>query len=95
MQPDVLHSILCGRIEMVEVILDGQVIGRQPALEAAGEFPMNPEPTIELPLDYLVEITDESAQPDGQEPDILVLPPPMSGKDPSTPPKTPEQGPQA
>ena len=56
---------------------------------------MNPEPTIELPLDYLVEITDESAQPDGQEPDILVLPPPMSGKDPSTPPKTPEQGPQA
>ena len=29
MQPDVLHLILCDRIEMVEVILDGQVIGRQ------------------------------------------------------------------
>jgi hypothetical protein len=57
---------------------------------------MNPEPTIELPLDYLVEISDDGKQPNGQEPEVLVLPPPPnSKKDAPASLKSPEQPPPA
>jgi hypothetical protein len=43
---------------------------------------MNPDPTITITCDYLVEFTDDGQQPDQEGPEIII-PPPAQGSDPA------------
>jgi hypothetical protein len=56
---------------------------------------MNPDPTVTISCDYLVEFTDDGKQPDQGEPEVIILPPPSPGTDSLPPPgSVPEPGPQ-
>ncbi|GEM_PF-5335526 len=56
---------------------------------------MNPDPTITVSLDYLIELSDDGNEPGSPEPEI-VMPPSGShrAESASTPAKPAEQGPQ-
>ena len=36
---------------------------------------MNPEPTVSISWDYLIELSDDGTQPDQPEPEVIILPP--------------------
>lgn len=56
---------------------------------------MNPDPTITISSDYLVELSDDGQQPDEAESEIIILPPaPRSTDGSSAPASPPMQGPQ-
>jgi hypothetical protein len=56
---------------------------------------MNPDATITISCDYLVELTDDAAQANPSEPQVIILPPPSHGTDcPPTPGDAAEQGPR-
>jgi len=56
---------------------------------------MNPDPTITISLDYLVELSDDGKQPDQPDPEVILIPPASNGTDGSLAPATaPEQRPQ-
>jgi len=56
---------------------------------------MNPDPTIIISLDYLVELSDDGKQPDQPAPEIIIMPPVSAGKDPvTTPVPAPGTGPR-
>jgi hypothetical protein len=42
---------------------------------------MNPDPTVTVSCDYLVEFTDDGQQPDPGESEVIVIPPPPGGPD--------------
>lgn len=44
---------------------------------------MNPDPTVTLSCDYLVELTDDAEQPNQQPTVVLVLPPPFDTNTPA------------
>ena len=54
---------------------------------------MNPDPTIAISLDYLVELSEDGMQSDQPEPEVIILPPTSHGTAPSpVPGSAPEQG---
>ena len=54
---------------------------------------MNPDPTITLSWDYLVELSDDAQQPGEQEAAVIFFPPmPLSVDTSPAPPTAPEQG---
>ena len=56
---------------------------------------MQPDPTINISLDYLVEFTDDGANPE-DEAEIILLPPINNGSPAiSSPAKPPERQPHA
>jgi hypothetical protein len=57
---------------------------------------MDPDPTVTVSWDYLVELTDDGMQPDGQEPEIILLPPaPHAAEIAQVPTDGSDQGPQS
>lgn len=57
--------------------------------------PMNPDPTITISWDYLIELSDDGKQSDQPEPEVIILPPAPHGTAASpAPASAPEQGPQ-
>jgi hypothetical protein len=54
---------------------------------------MNPDPTIAISWDYLVELSDDGKQTDTQEPELIIMPPaPHATGAPLTPPTGMAQG---
>jgi len=47
---------------------------------------MNPDPTITISYDYLVELSDDGKQPDQPEPEVITLPPAPPGAAPTPAP---------
>jgi hypothetical protein len=57
---------------------------------------MNPDPTITISWDYLVELSDDGKQPDHQEAEVIIIPPAPQATDTSpAPASAPEPEPQA
>jgi hypothetical protein len=46
---------------------------------------MNPDPTITVSLDYLVELSDDGAQPEQPDPQVIIIPPASHGTDRAPP----------
>jgi hypothetical protein len=57
-------------------------------LSKTEESSMNPDPTITISWDYLVELSDDGTQSDQQDPEVIIIPP--SPNIPNASP-TPEQ----
>ena len=56
---------------------------------------MNPDPTITVSWDYLVELSDDGMQPDQPAPEVIMPPPGSQVTKPAPTPAHPtEQGPQ-
>ncbi len=47
---------------------------------------MNPDPTITITCDYLLELSDDGKQSDQPEPEVITLPPSPNGEAPSPAP---------
>lgn len=45
---------------------------------------MNPDPTITISWDYLVELSDDAAQPEQPASDAIIMPPITRGTEPAT-----------
>jgi hypothetical protein len=57
---------------------------------------MGPDPTVAISWDYLVELTDDGKQPDGQEPEVILLPPvPPTAEVEPMPTDRSDKGPQS
>ena len=55
---------------------------------------MNPDPTLTISWDYLVELSDDGKQPDQPEPEVILIPPTSHGTEGSPAPvRTPAMGP--
>lgn len=55
---------------------------------------MNPDPTIGISLDYLVELNDDGKQPGHPEPEVIIIPPaPQDTNSSRAPANMPEQVP--
>jgi hypothetical protein len=55
---------------------------------------MNPDPTITISCDYLVEVTDDGEQPGQGESEVIILPPSPGTGSPPAPGDVPGQVPQ-
>ena len=53
---------------------------------------MQPDPTISISWDYLVELADDGTQPDNSEPEVILLPPLADGAPTVT---SPEENPHS
>ena len=49
---------------------------------------MNPDPTITISWNYLVELSDDGNQPEQPESEVIIIPPASNGKDGSPAPVT-------
>jgi hypothetical protein len=54
------------------------------------DHPMNPDPTITISWDYLVELSDDGNQPDQPELEVIVMPPAPDAADAPPAPTRPE-----
>jgi hypothetical protein len=46
---------------------------------------MNPDPTLTISFDYIVELTDDGNEPEPADPDVIIIPPASHGMDPAPP----------
>jgi hypothetical protein len=58
------------------------------AVPEAWRVPMNPDPTIPISLDYLVELSDDGQRSNQAEPEVILIPPTPDIDRPSSPPAT-------
>ena len=47
---------------------------------------MNPDPTLTITWDYLLELSDDGMQPDQPESEVIIIPPAPQDADPSAAP---------
>ena len=46
---------------------------------------MNPDPTLTISFDYIVELTDDGNEPEPADPEVIIIPPASHGMDPAPP----------